>query len=181
MDTEQIDASDGDCKDAVPDVEVSPDLRDGIREADVAVIVRHGVAEKNVERHELSHVSGTGEESLKAWFSRQFVHITKYNLRHNVVLTLSYQHCINISQPLTSDYMISRTNTGTSPEFVTRSRILEKILASAVQRTQLHPRLLSVLIKIAKVEFDDRQMVPVCQVTRVLSPGLSSGVTVALV
>ena len=77
--------------------------------------------------------------------------------------------------------MISRTNTGTSPESVTRSRILEMILTRAVERTKLHPRLLSFSIKIAKVEFDDRQMVPVCQVTRVFSPSLSSGITVALV
>ena len=87
MDTKQVDPSDRDSEDAVPDVKVRPNLRDGVREADVAVVVRHGVAEKHVKGNKLSHVPRAGEESLKAWFSRQLLHVTKDNLRHDVVLS----------------------------------------------------------------------------------------------
>ena len=85
--TEEIDPGDGNNKYPVLSVEVRPQVSQGLGEADVPEVVSHRRLQEDIEGHKVSHIAGTGVESLEACLARESLHVTESNTRDLVLLT----------------------------------------------------------------------------------------------
>ena len=87
VETEEIDPGDGNNKYPVLSVEVRPQVCQGLGEADVSEVVGDRRLQEDIEGHKVSHIAGTGVESLEACLARESLHVTESNTRDLVLLT----------------------------------------------------------------------------------------------